>query len=136
MAMNGKSNIRLKKWHDYLESGDAADLSAQLADDVVFLSPVVHSPQQGKAITMAYLSAAAQVLGNDDFRYLQIFDCGDRAVLEFETVIDGIIINGIDMIKWNDDGQITEFKVMVRPLKAIQAIHAAMGKKLMEMQGG
>lgn len=129
------ANGNLSRWHDFMQHPDRARLSALLHDDVVFTSPVVHTPQRGKAITMAYLSAAADVLGGESFRYLREFDCGDRAVLEFTCSIDGIEVNGVDMIEWDEEGLITDFKVMVRPLKAIQAVHAAMGAALQKMQG-
>ncbi len=106
-----------------------------LHDDVTFRSPVVHTPQEGKSITMAYLSAAGKTLANDTFHYVRIFDCGEKAVLEFECEMDGVLVNGIDMIEWDEDGLITDFKVMVRPLKGMQAVHAAM-KAMLEQMGG
>ncbi|MEL6665713.1 MAG: nuclear transport factor 2 family protein [Pseudomonadota bacterium] len=125
----------LQGWFDYMMGGhDKGKLLEILHDDVVFRSPVVHTPQEGKAITFAYLSAAGNTLGNGTFKYTRIFDCGDKAVLEFETEMDGIHVNGIDMIEWDADGKITDFKVMVRPLKAIQTVHAAMGKMLEQMK--
>lgn len=126
----------LQRWMDFLASHDAAGLPALLHDEVVFISPIVHTPQRGKALTLAYLGAAGSTLGNDSFRYTRIFDCQDRAVLEFETEMDGIHVNGIDMIEWDGDGLITEFKVMVRPLKAIETVHAAMKAMLERMQAG
>ncbi|MFN3213493.1 MAG: nuclear transport factor 2 family protein [Henriciella sp.] len=125
----------LQAWFDYMMDGhDRGKLLEMLHDDVVFRSPVVHTPQEGKAITFAYLSAAGNTLGNGTFQYTRVFDCGDKAVLEFETEMDGIHVNGIDMIEWDADGKITDFKVMVRPLKAIQTVHAAMGKMLEQMK--
>ena len=127
----------LQRWLDWITHDHSPEgLSGQLADEVAFLSPVVHTPQRGKQLTMAYLTAAGQTLGGDTFRYTRAFDCGDKAVLEFECEMDGIFVNGVDMIQWNDDGQITEFKVMVRPLKAIQTVHAAMGAMLEKMKAG
>ena len=127
----------LQAWFDWMTRDHSpGGLSGLLAEEVVFKSPVVHTPQQGKAITMAYLLAAGETLGNDDFRYTRVFDCGDRAVLEFETMMDGVLVNGVDMMEWNADGQITDFKVMVRPLKAIQTVHAAMGAMLAKMKAG
>ncbi|MAN46442.1 MAG: nuclear transport factor 2 family protein [Alphaproteobacteria bacterium] len=132
--MTGHSE-NLQRWFDWMNGDHSPEgLSTQLAEDVVFKSPVVHTPQKGKAITMAYLTAAGQTLGGDTFRYTRVFDCDDRAVLEFECVMDGIQVNGVDMIEWNDDGQIIDFKVMVRPLKAIQTVHAAMGAMLEKMK--
>lgn len=125
----------LQGWFDYMMNGHDKNLLLELLhDDVVFRSPVVHTPQEGKAITFAYLTAAGGTLGNGTFKYTNIFDCGDKAVLEFETEMDGIHVNGIDMIEWDANGQITDFKVMVRPLKAMQTVHAAMGKMLEQMK--
>ena len=125
----------LQGWFDYMMGGhDRSLLLDMLHEDVVFRSPVVHTPQEGKAITFAYLSAAGNTLGNGTFKYTRIFDCGDKAVLEFETEMDGIHVNGVDMIEWDADGKITDFKVMVRPLKAIQTVHAAMGAMLARMK--
>lgn len=127
----------LQRWFDWMARDHSADgLAPLLADEVVFRSPVVHTPQEGRFITMGYLLAAGETLGNESFRYTRVFDCADRAVLEFETEMDGIAVNGVDMIEWNGDGQITEFKVMVRPLKAINTVHAAMGAVLARMKAG
>lgn len=115
---------------------DVSALDTLLADDVVFLSPVVHLPQNGKAITTLYLSAAMTVLGNAAFRYTDEWIGPKSGVLEFEALIDGISINGIDIINWNDENQITGFKVMVRPLKAVSKLHDLMGKLLLEMMPG
>ncbi len=117
-------------WHKLVETRDAAELDAILADNVVFHSPVVHTPQAGKPITTLYLTAALHVLNNDTFRYLREVVQGNCAVLEFQTVIDGITINGVDMIAWGEDGKINDFKVMIRPLKAINLVHRMMGEML------
>ncbi len=122
----------ITKWHAIVRSRDASGLSELLADDVVFYSPVVHTPQVGKALTSMYLSAAIQVFGNESFRYVRDIVGGSDAVLEFETEIDGITVNGVDMIRWNNDAKITRFKVMVRPLKAINLIHQKMAALLNE----
>jgi ketosteroid isomerase-like protein len=124
------SKTALDLWHDYFKSHDLADLDALLADDAVFESPVVHTPQVGKAITFKYLASAAKVLGGAGFRYTGEWHAENSAILEFENVIDGIKINGIDMIWWNDDQKITRFKVMVRPLKAVNMLHQMMGAQL------
>lgn len=127
----------LQRWLDWMERDhSAAGLDAQLASGVTFRSPVVHTPQQGKEVTMAYLLAAGETLGNDTFRYIRIFDCAARAVLEFETLMDGVLVNGVDMIEWDADGLITDFKVMVRPLKAVNKCHEAMGAMLARMKDG
>jgi len=120
----------IERWHEIVRSRDAAALKALLADDVVFESPVVHTPQNGKAITLKYLGAAMQVLNNGSFTYLNEWRGPQSAVLEFESTCDGILVNGVDMITWNDDGLVTHFKVMIRPLKAINKIHEMMGQLL------
>lgn len=123
----------IESWHKVMTARDRQGLALLLADDVVFQSPIVHTPQVGKAITTLYLTAAMEVLGNEAFRYVGEWFGSSSAVLEFETEIDGIKINGIDMIGWNEAGQISSFKVMVRPLKAINMLHAMMGARLSEM---
>ena len=120
----------LLKWHELVANPSAQGLDALLAEDVIFHSPVVHTPQIGKAITAKYLQAAMHVFGNETFRYVREI-CGSHdAVLEFMLELDGIEINGVDMIHWNDDGRIVEFKVMLRPLKAVDLIHTRMGQML------
>ena len=117
-------------WHALVRSHDPRGLDALLADDAVFISPVVHTPQRGKAVTRAYLSAAFQVFVNPTFRYVREIRGPSDAMLEFETEIDGILVNGVDIIHWGADGRIAEFKVMVRPLKAIHLIHQRMAALL------
>jgi hypothetical protein len=113
---------------------NVAGLDDLLADDVVFHSPVAHTPQRGKTITAQYLAAALQVFGNPGFHYVREVVGRHDAVLEFEVEIDGIAVNGVDMIKWNDDGRIIEFKVMLRPLKAVNLIHQKMAEMLAKRQ--
>lgn len=125
----------IDQWHNIVRTRDASGLGELLADDVVFYSPVVHTPQVGKAITAMYLAAAVQVFGNDTFKYVREIVGDSDAMLEFETEIDGIVVNGVDMIKWNADGKIIEFKVMIRPLKAINLIHQKIGEMLQRASG-
>jgi hypothetical protein len=125
----------IKTWHRIVDERDVEGLDALLADDAVFHSPVVHTPQVGKPITKKYLTAAFHVFFNDSFRYVRELQ-GDRdAVLEFEVKLDGITVNGVDMIKWNDAGKISEFKVMLRPLKAVNLIHQKMAEILLAQAG-
>ena len=127
----------LKHWHEVAEGGSQIDaLTAILHPDAVFHSPVVHTPQKGRAIVTAYLSAAGQTLGNDSFQYLREVVDGDTAVLEFQTEMDGIMVNGIDMITFDDEGKITDFKVMVRPLKAVNKVWDMMAAQLERAKGG
>lgn len=121
-------------WHDLVRRRNADGLDAILADDVVFHSPVVHTPQVGKALTTMYLTAAVQVLANDTFHYVREVVGPRDAVLEFEVQVDGIHVNGVDMIRWNEEGRIVDFKVMVRPLKAINLLHAQMRAMLEAMK--
>lgn len=125
----------LERWHHIVETRDPEGLNALLSDNVIFYSPVVHTPQAGKAITTMYLHAALHVFFNPTFRYVREITSGHDAVLEFEVEIDGISVNGADMIKWDDAGQIIEFKVMVRPLKAINLIHQKMAAMLQAFRG-
>jgi hypothetical protein len=120
----------LTQWHRIVRDRDATGLDALLADDVVFHSPVVHTPQLGKAITTQYLTAALHVFGNDSFRYLREIAGDHDAVLEFAVEIDGLQVNGVDMLRWNDAGRIVEFKVMIRPLKAVLLIQQKMAAML------
>jgi len=122
------------------------DVGEILAEDCVFYSPVVFTPQKGREITRAYLQAATQVFGGDSsdeasessgssdegFHYRNQVMSGNTAVLEFETTMGGKYVNGVDMITFNDDGMITEFKVMIRPLQAVNLIHQMMGAQLEE----
>lgn len=130
------SRENLQRWYDFVENHDQNALNDMLADDVVFHSPVVHTPQEGKAITFAYLASAGNVLGGDDFEYVGEYISENGAVIEFVTTIDGIKIDGIDMITWNAEGKITEFKVMLRPLKAVNKVHEMMGLMLERMKTG
>jgi SnoaL-like domain len=125
MSMSG-----LDRWYGYMKSHDNVALWDLLDPDAVFESPVVHTPQRGRDITFKYLSSAGKVLGGAGFAYTGEWRSDNGAVLEFETEIDGIKLNGVDIIRFADDGRITHFKVMVRPLKAINLLHRLMGEQL------
>jgi hypothetical protein len=121
-------------WHALVETKNVAGLDDLLAEDAVFISPIVHTPQRGKHIAKLYLSAAFVVFCNPSFRYVREIVGTRDAMLEFETEIDGVSVNGVDIISWNPDGKITEFKVMVRPLKAMNVVHEKMGAMLASMK--
>jgi len=140
----------IEKWHKYTKGHLPGGLDELLDDDVVFYSPIVYTPQRGKAITTMYLQAAGQTLpgepktdtdsklsgepNNDkSFRYTKQTMSGDTAVLEFETTIEGKYVNGVDIITCNDAGKIIEFRVMIRPLQAINLVHKQMGEMLATM---
>jgi hypothetical protein len=120
----------LDTWHRLVREQDAAGLHALLAEDAVFHSPVVHTPQRGRELTSMYLGAAFRVFFSPSFRYVREIVGPTDAMLEFETEIDGVLVNGVDIIRWNEAGQITDFKVMLRPLKAIHLIHERMAAML------
>lgn len=120
----------IARWYDYMKDHDKDALFAMLHPDAVFESPVVHTPQVGRDITFKYLASAEKVLGGPGFTYLGEWRRENSAILEFENTINGIKINGIDMISWDDAGLITHFKVMVRPLKAINLLHQLMMEQL------
>ena len=120
----------IARWHRYMAGELPGGLDELLADDVVFYSPVVFTPQRGKEITTLYLAGASQVLGGDSFRYTKEVLAGNTAVLEFETSVEGKYVNGVDIITGDDTGRIVEFRVMIRPLQAIQAVHEQMGRLL------
>lgn len=136
----------VERWHRYVRGDLPGGLDELLADDVVFYSPIVFTPQEGKAITRRYLEAAAATLMVDDpsdegragggFRYTKQVVAGDTAVLEFETVLQGRYVNGVDIIRCDDQDRIVEFRVMLRPLQAVNLVHEQMRATLEAMASG
>jgi hypothetical protein len=124
----------IQRWHRFLAGELPGGLDELLADDVVFYSPIVYTPQRGKDVTTMYLLAAKQTLGAGDFRYTKQVLTGDTAVLEFETTLDGKYVNGVDIIRCDDRDVIVEFRVMIRPLQAVNAVHEQMKAMLESMQ--
>jgi hypothetical protein len=124
----------LAAWHRLVKDRDVGGLGDLLAETVVFHSPVLHTPQAGKPVTTQYLTAAFHVFFNESFHYVREVANAHDAVLEFRVEIDGITVNGVDMIQWDDEGRIVEFKVMIRPLKAINLIHQKMAAMLQANQ--
>lgn len=122
----------LDRWHDILNDRDVTRLDEVLAEDCVFLSPVVHTPQEGREITKLYLAGAMNVL-NKDFRYVKQVVTPEHAVLEFVCDVDGVMVNGVDIMTFDEAGKICEFKVMVRPLKAINMLHGRMKAMLEQL---
>jgi hypothetical protein len=120
----------LESWYAFMKSHDSKTLWDLLHPDAVFESPVVHTPQRGRDITFKYLASAEKVLGGPGFTYVGEWTSANGAVLEFKTMIDGIEINGVDVITFDAEGRITNFKVMVRPLKAINMLHRLMAEQL------
>jgi ketosteroid isomerase-like protein len=126
----------INHWISIIETGRTDDLDALLADDAVFYSPAVFSPQEGKALTAKYLKAAAKLFGDTDFHYVEQWYSERSAILEFAATVNGSYVNGIDMIHWNDDEQIVSFKVMMRPFKGLQAIMPPMAELLQQLTTG
>ena len=124
----------IESWHKVMVTGEVSALPELLHDDAVFHSLVVHTPQMGKAKVMMYLSAAATVFDDTQFTYTREIIGQDHAMLEFTSVVEGIEINGVDIITWDENGKITDFKVMVRPLKAVNKLHQLMAGMLKSMQ--
>jgi hypothetical protein len=138
----------VEQWHAYLRGEAPGGLADLLDDDVVFYSPIVYTPQEGKAITTLYLQAARQTFPGDaapagdgdaefagrSFLYTKTVMGGDTAFLEFETTVEGKYVNGVDIIRCNPEGRIVEFRVMIRPLQAVNLIHRQMGAMLERMR--
>ena len=131
----------VERWHRLVRGEDEGALDDLLADDVVFYSPIVYTPQRGKAVTTLYLQAAMQTLPGDEtagddkrFRYTKQVVAGDTAVLEFETTVDGKYVNGVDIIRCDASGRIVEFRVMLRPLQAVNVVHERMRAMLESLQ--
>jgi len=120
----------LAAWHAAVSAQDLAPFEALLRQDAVFLSPALHTPQVGRDLVAMYLRGAMMVLGNESFRYVDEWVGEHSAVLEFQGKVDGLEVNGVDILRWDDDGRVTEFKVMVRPFKGLTALMEAMKKLL------
>jgi hypothetical protein len=127
--MSTPAEVGLKRWHELVESRDPARLPALIAEDAVFRSPAVHTPQVGRDLVTAYLAGAIQVLG-PTLTYHDEWVRERDAVLRFTSELDGLQVEGVDMITWDDDGQIVGFTVMIRPFKALQAVMARMLEQL------
>ena len=129
LKMNTAKDL-IQKWHEVLKNDDQGLLENLIADDAIFSSPVVFTPMEGKEITMMYLSAAGQSFNMEKFKYTKEIHDGMNSVLEFETYIDDISVNGVDIIEWNEEGKIVNFKVMIRPFKAVQKVQQKMVEAL------
>jgi hypothetical protein len=132
--MTSPAELGLKRWHDVVASRDGSALPGLIAEDAVFHSPAVHTPQAGRDLVAAYLTGAFAVLG-PELTYVQEW-AGERdAVLRFTSVVDGLQVEGVDLIRWDDDGRIADFTVMIRPFKALQAVMARMLEELTRQPG-
>jgi len=125
----------IRRWHKIVHARNFDALDSWLADDAVFVSPAVHTPQTGRTLVKKYLVAAAHVLMNESFRYVGEWFGERSAVLEFEATLDGLFINGVDIIHWDEHGRVLRFKVIVRPLKALQTVVPLMASRLAANSG-
>ena len=120
----------IDRWHQVLRERDLELLHELLAEDAVFHSPVMHAPQKGRQLAWQYLAAAGAVLLTDSFRYVREIVTEDQAALEFAVTLDEVEVNGVDLIRWNESQQITDFKVMLRPLQGIHKVQERMAEFL------
>ncbi|MDQ2815036.1 MAG: nuclear transport factor 2 family protein [Actinomycetota bacterium] len=126
--------LAVRSWHAVAESGDLALLDNLLADDVVFRSPAVFAPHPGKALTTRYLSSALVVLG-PSLRYVSEWHEATSAVLEFEAELEGVYVQGVDMLRWNGEDKLVSFTVMVRPIRGLEKLIELMARELTGGQG-
>lgn len=125
----------LKTWHKFITDRDSDTLDNFIAEDAKLYSPVVFKPVEGKFMVSMYLKAASKIIANDKFRYVNEVVNSKNAILEFETEINGIWVNGVDMLEFTKEGLLKEIKVMIRPLKGIQIVHQKMGEYLEKLKG-
>jgi len=123
----------LERWHEVVRTRNPALLNQLLAEDATFHSPILFTPQQGRDMVALYLTGAMHVIANPTFRYVREIADERNAVLEFETEIDDVHVNGVDLITWDEQGQISDFKVMVRPLRAVNVVHRRMAELLQQL---
>lgn len=120
----------IARWYQHVADDNLNDIESLLAENAVFQSPAVHAPQQGRALAAKYLRAAMIIFKDPTFRYVGEWFGERSAVLEFELTIDNIYMNGVDIIRWNANDQVDQFKVMIRPLKGLNAVIPLMGQQL------
>ena len=130
--MNTKKGLGL--WHQFVEQRDISRLGDLIAEDAVLHSPVVWTPQKGKAMVSMYLTAAASIIANEHFKYVREVTNDQHSILEFTTIIDKVTVEGVDMLTFDNEGKLKDIKVMIRPLKAIQVVHQKMGEFLEQMK--
>lgn len=123
----------LETWHEFVKHKKHEDLSDFIDNDAVLYSPIVFKPIEGSFMVTMYLMAAAEIIANNNFKYVREVCDDENAMLEFITEIDGISVEGVDMIKFTKEGKLKEIKVMIRPLKAVNIVHQKMGEYLQKM---
>ena len=123
----------LNTWHNFVKNKNHENLSNFIDDNAVLYSPVVFKPIKGGFMVGMYLMAAAEIIGNSSFKYVREICDSENAILEFKTEINGITVEGVDMLKFTKEGKLKEIKVMIRPLKAVNIVHQKMGEYLEKM---
>ncbi len=121
---------QLEKWHKFVETINPEILNEILADDIKFHSPFVWKPKQGKQMTIAILTTVTEVFEN--FRYVREIKDAENCMLEFEANVGDLTLRGVDIIKFDEDGNFVDFEVMIRPANALQALGNEMTKRLSE----
>lgn len=127
--------VGLDTWHKFVNERNIHELNSFISDDVTLYSPVVFKPIKGKFMVTMYLQAAAEIIANDSFKYVREVVDKQNAILEFETEINGLSVNGVDMLQFTKDGKLKEIKVMIRPLKGVNVVHQKMAEYLEKIKG-
>ena len=128
------SNLKgLDTWHDFVKNKNYENISDFIDENATLYSPIVFTPVKGSFMVGMYLMAASEIIANGKFKYVREVVDSNNAILEFETEINGIIVEGVDMIKFTKEGKLKEIKVMVRPLQAVNVVHEKMGEYLKKM---
>lgn len=127
--------VGLDTWHKFVNERNIHELNSFISDDVTLFSPVVFKPIKGKFMVTMYLQAAAEIIANDSFKYVREVVDKQNAILEFETEINGLSVNGVDMLQFTKDGKLKEIKVMIRPLKGVNVVHQKMAEYLEKIKG-
>jgi len=127
--------VGLDTWHKFVNERNIHELNSFISDDVTLFSPVVFKPIKGKFMVTMYLQAAAEIIANDNFKYVREVVDKQNAILEFETEINGLSVNGVDMLQFTKDGKLKEIKVMIRPIKGVNVVHQKMAEYLEKIKG-
>jgi hypothetical protein len=129
MTLNAKAQQTLQSWHRMVAARDLGQVASLCAPDAVFRSPVAFTPYKGAPLVAQFLQQAVKVF--EEFRYHRTFFAGDHSVvLEFSAWVGDKALTGIDMIRFDADGRMTEFEVMVRPASGLQALGAEMARRM------
>jgi SnoaL-like domain len=116
------------RFADAIAGDDPDALKAALADDIVFRSPVVFRPYEGKAVVGTIITEGAMKVF-EDFRYVHRSEAGDEAALVFEARVGDRDVQGLDLLRFDSEGLISELTVMVRPMSGLNALAEAMGRE-------